>query len=327
MMISAGGSTAEYPMNGPGRSCPTAYGYSAADPRRTPREHADVLYVAGGLYGNEPALDAVENLVAAEDDTVALVFNGDFNWFNVDAPSFRRINERVLSHAATSGNVEYELAFGDGTAGCGCAYPADVDEATVARSNEIHAQLRQTATGYPAILQALADLPRFRVFQVGDVRVGIVHGDAESLAGWRFGRESLGDPGALPWLEHVFGEAEVDGFASTHTCLPVCRQFAVGERVRFVINNGAAGMPNFAGTRFGVVTRIGRRPSPRPPLYGLKLSGVFVDALAVEYDHPRWIAEFLANWPLGSPAHCSYWERIVGGPRYTLAQAMPSDRR
>ncbi|MCK7500654.1 MAG: hypothetical protein MZW92_68395 [Comamonadaceae bacterium] len=78
-------------------------------------------------------------------------------------------------------------------------------------------------------------------------------------------------PQRFPWLDGVFRGAGVDGFASSHTCLPVCRSFDCGDRRRFVINNGAAGMPNFVNSRFGVVTRIALRPSPHRRLYGLRL--------------------------------------------------------
>jgi hypothetical protein len=217
-------------MTQPGRTCPTAYRYAPAALRDEPAEHCDTLYVAGGLYGNERALDTVEALAAAERGPVTLVFNGDFNWFNVDSGAFRRINERVLRHAALLGNVEYELAHGDGQAGCGCAYPESVDEATVARSNAIHARLKQTATLSPAILQGLRRLPLLRRFQIGDMSLAVVHGDAESLAGWRFSRESLDDPATRPWLDGVFRAVDVDGFASSHTCLPVCRSFDCGDR-------------------------------------------------------------------------------------------------
>ena len=66
-----------------------------------------------------------------------LVFNGDFNWFDVDPDGFARLNARVLAHAALRGNVETELATDDERAGCGCAYPQWVGDAEVARSNEI----------------------------------------------------------------------------------------------------------------------------------------------------------------------------------------------
>ena len=49
----------------PGRFCPLDYSYRPADFARPPELHAEVLYVAGGLYGNLPALDAIEGLAAA----------------------------------------------------------------------------------------------------------------------------------------------------------------------------------------------------------------------------------------------------------------------
>ena len=88
-----------------------------------------------------------------------------------------------------------------------------------------------------------------------------------------------------------------------------------------VVNNGAAGMPNFSGTRFGVVTRIATTPSPSTPLYGLARDGVHIDALPVHYDHDAFLRRFLARWPDGSPAHASYYGRIMRGPDFTPAQA------
>lgn len=90
---------------------------------------------------------------------------------------------------------------------------------------------------------------------------------------------------------------------------------------KLIANNGAAGMPNFSGSRFGILTRIGRRPAPHGALYGLTLQDVHVDALAIRYDHAAWQKDFLANWPPGSPAWLSYFKRIVDGPDYALSQA------
>ncbi len=89
-----------------------------------------------------------------------------------------------------------------------------------------------------------------------------------------------------------------------------------------VINNGAAGMPNFRGTNFGVVTRIGLRPSPHQPLYGVERDGVFIDALPVHYDQRRWLHDFLEDWPPGSPAYDSYFHRLVDGPAFLLSDAV-----
>jgi outer membrane cobalamin receptor len=89
-----------------------------------------------------------------------------------------------------------------------------------------------------------------------------------------------------------------------------------------VANNGAAGMPNFAGEPFGLVTRISVHPA-RDALYGTEAAGAFVDTLAVRYDAQAWQRRFLANWPAGSPAHQSYFRRIAQGPGFARHRALP----
>lgn len=111
-------------------------------------------------------------------------------------------------------------------------------------------------------------------------------------------------------------------FASTHTCLALLRDAALPNGRLTVINNGAAGMPNFAGNRHGLISRIATTPSPHRPLYGVKRDGVHIDAVAVAYDHGQFLDRFLARWPVGSPAHLSYARRILEGPAYTVAQAL-----
>jgi len=83
----------------PGRSCPISYRYGTEALKRCAEIEADTLYIAGGLYGNPFALDALLDLVAS-DPGAQLVFNGDFNWFDIDPADFRRVNEAVLDHHA-----------------------------------------------------------------------------------------------------------------------------------------------------------------------------------------------------------------------------------
>ncbi|QID18254.1 hypothetical protein G3580_11770 [Nitrogeniibacter mangrovi] len=308
-------------MNTPGRSCPLRYRYGAAAIARAPERVAEVLYVVGGLYGNLPALEALQALIAQESAPVRLCFNGDFNWFNVDATDFRRINETVLAHDALVGNVEAELQPGADDAGCGCAYPPDVDAGLVERSNRIHARLKATASAHPDLLARLATCPMLARYRVGALRIGVVHGDADRLAGWDFDAARLDDAAHRASIVPRFATADVDLFASSHTCLPVCRLIAPG---RAVINNGAAGMPNFRDTGFGLVTRIARTPAPCAPLYGLTMAGTHVDALALHYDTGAWLETFARHWPPGSAAHVSYAERIRNGPAYRIEQARPS---
>jgi len=305
-------------MNRAGRFCPTRYHYGATALAKAPTRRAETLYVIGGLYGNPQALEAILTMADKEKAAITLFFNGDFNWFNYDDTGFREINEAVLQHDAILGNVEAEFGNASNDAGCGCAYPDSVGDKTVERSNRIHARLRQTAQRHPELCRSLEQLPMYARYLVGDIQIGVVHGDAESLAGWRFDVAELDKPGAEEWLTADFAEAGVDVFASSHTCLPVMRQLQNGK---LIVNNGAAGMPNFSGCHYGVLTRISRRPSPLTPLYGSRIGDIFVDALPIHYDDKTWRKIFLNNWSEGSPAWESYFRRICDGPDYSPTRA------
>jgi hypothetical protein len=305
----------------PGRTCPLHYRYSPDELAHAPRFDANCIYVVGGLYGNLSALDAIFELAAHETAPAVIVFNGDFNWFNIDAEGFAAINSQVLPHKALRGNVETELACDDPAAGCGCGYPDFIDDVDVDRSNQIIKQLRATAIAQPALRSQLSLLPMYLTATVGGVNVAIVHGDCESLAGWGLSSEALAVAAHRAKVGNWFTEAAVDVIASSHSCLPVLMNIATAKGTGIVINNGAAGMPNFAGAQHGLITRIGVRPSPHPPLYGTSLGAVHVDALAVHYDVQRWRDDFNANWPPGSAAHASYSRRIESGPRYNIGNA------
>ncbi len=300
----------------PGRTCPVSYRYAPSVFDRAPEVEAATLYVVGGLYGNVEALAAVLALAAGEDGPVRIVFNGDFHWFDVAPGDFIAIDAAVREHVALRGNVETEIAGEASGAGCGCAYPADVSDAEVARSNAILERLRDTARGEPRLREGLGRLPMHLVARVGDARIGIVHGDATSLAGWGFAHDRLRAPSHRRWIDAAFDAARVDVFASSHTCLPALVRCDAGGAQRVVANNGAAGMPNAPGTRFGLLTRIGTRPERRhAATHGEVARGAHVQALRIEYDHARWLERFLAAWPPGSPAHEAYFRRIVDGPR------------
>lgn len=294
----------------PGRSCPLAYRYGAASLAGPVSLHADTLWIAGGLYGNPEALERLLGLYDAEPGRKALVFNGDFHWFDVDPADFARVNAGVLEHRATRGNVETELAFPSPGTGCGCGYPDWVGNAEVERSNRIIERLR--AAGSPEELRRLAALPMTVVAEVGGERVAIVHGDADSLAGWGFSQETLASDAGVGAAQAAFASAGVRVIASSHTCLPVLQ--SIGDE-RVIANNGAAGMPNFGGTRFGLATRISVRQCGGA-LYGTQAAGIYIEAHPIAYDHDAWCRRFLASWPEGSDAHASYFSRILNGPRY-----------
>jgi hypothetical protein len=314
--------TALHRPPGPGRVCPVDYRY---DPRVFARDseiETTSLYVAGGLYGNLPALAAVEAM-ALREPGAALVLNGDWHWFDAEPDWFDAVERIAMRHLGVRGNVETEIARGASEAGCGCAYPLSVDDATVVRSNAIMERLSAAAAVARDARRRLAGLPMHLVARVGPVRVGIVHGDAESLAGWRFDRAALDHLSQQPWLAQVRRHSGIDIFASAHTCAPVMRRFRFAGGDMAVANNGAAGMPNARGCRFGILTRIATTPAPVAPLYGTAVKGVHVDALRLPYDHEAFLAAFDACWPEDSPAAVSYRRRVVDGPDLDLASAAP----
>jgi len=303
---------------GPGRNCPVAYGYGARALAATATLRTETLWVAGGLYGNCEALERLIELHEDEPGEKALVFNGDFHWFDVAREDFLRVNDAVLAHRATRGNIETELALAGSGAGCGCAYPEWVGDAEVARSNCIIERLRRTAESEPAALSRLGGLPMFLLADVGGERVAVVHGDADSLAGWNFSQERLATAQGLAAAREAFRIAGVRVFASSHTCLPVLQLI---DAERAIANNGAAGMPNFSGTRFGLATRISVRPRPGAA-YATRVGRLHVEARPIPYDHAAWRARFIASWPEGSDAYLSYHSRIVNGPRYARESAL-----
>jgi hypothetical protein len=119
-----------------------------------------------------------------------------------------------------------------------------------------------------------------------------------------------------------FGRADVTVFASTHTGLPYAQVVPDGGRHRLVVNNGTAGLPNFIGTGYGVVTRLSTDPvPPADSLYGATVGALRCDAVALQFDLGEWKARFLAQWPPGSPGHRSYFTRLTRGTHLRLPQA------
>ena len=265
---------------------------------------------------------------------VDLFFNGDFNWFDCDADGFVEINQSVLEHLALRGNVEAELDGSGDENGCGCNYPDYVEAAVVDRSNAIMQRLQNVAAAFPDLRARVAALPMFCSVEIGGQKIGIVHGDAKSLAGWDFAYEAMpalaDDPvaslkyrNAHETIACIFREAQIAAFVSTHSGLPFLQDFEVDGQRRLVMNNGAAGLPNFEGSTFGVLTRISSRGDvPTDSLYGTTLEGLRFDALAIHYDAAAWLQRFLAHWPAGSPAHQGYFERITRGPDFNIERAV-----
>lgn len=329
-------------MPSPGRSCPLHYRYSPEALAQPEPLRAHTLYVVGGVYGNVHCLREVLAMQRDEQQRsgarVDLLFNGDFNWLNVDAESFSEINQTVLEHAAMLGNVEAELGSADAENGCGCNYPDYVDARSVENSNAIMDRLRQRARELPGLSQRIAELPMFRRVEIGGQAIAVVHGDAESLTGWGFAFEAMPPTRSEPKVQalaapaHVtpaariaeyFRGAQVCAFACSHTGLPVMQDFDVDGQRRLIANNGAAGLPNFRGKTYGLLTRISASAAaPAGSLYGTTLTGIRFDALPIRYAHDEWLAVFQRNWPPGSAGHAGYFKRIWQGPEFSVRQAL-----
>jgi len=307
-----------------GRTCPLHYRYSSSVFNRPPRQelaNLEVLYVVGGLYGNTLALTAIESLFATETGTKRMVFNGDFHWFDANDDEFSQVQAGVDRHIALRGNVETELVSDKAEVGCGCAYPDWVEDGVVQHSNQILQMLRPYVT--PEARSTLSALPMWAVASVGNKRVGLVHGDAESLAGWGFAQEHLNEGSQRARVAHWFEQAQVGVFASTHTCLPVMQQIATAQQTHWVINNGAAGMPNVQGDRAGLITRIATTPyRGTQSRKHVRFDELHIDLLAIEIDQTLWQSKFMGMWPQGSHAYESYWNRIAQGPNYQLDQVI-----
>ena len=311
----------------PGRTCPLSYRTNARGLLTAPLVQAETLYVVGGLYGNHLSLASILALADAEVRAglavPTLVFNGDFNWFNAELRHFRSINETVLEHVAMQGNVELEIAQPSPGAGCGCAYPDWVDGGVVERSNRIMERLQGVAASAPDIRERLRRLPCQLRARVGDLRLGILHGDPDSVAGWGLALEAMPPAGECnDTIGTWFTDAEVDAFACTHTCVAYMQDFRIHDRHCLVVNNGSAGMANFRGDRRGLITRVSVSPPLVQPMYGTTLCGVHCDAVPVDWDMTAWDGWFGTRWPSGSPAARSYGKRIKEGPGHQSDRAM-----
>ena len=292
-----------------GRFCPVDYYFDEDEFKGGTLFSCETLYVAGGMYGNPFAFDALQKL-ADEDPGAKVVLNGDMHWFDRAPHDFAENERRAGNWICLLGNVEAELRRAeDCGAGCGCAYPSCVDDGAVERSNAIHAELKKTAAEICGMTDKLRARAAAAAVDVNGARVGVTHGDERSLGGWNCSLENLQNPRRRDELIEWMSDAGLSALATTHTCAPA----AFARSGRAVINNGAAGMPNFRGKLFGLVTRISPRPNSSA-LYRAYAGGLYVEAVPLRYDTAAFLRWFDANWPEGSPAALSYRERITRGP-------------
>ena len=146
------------------------------------------------MYGNPRALDAIEGMLQEEKGDVAVLFNGDFNFFNANVEDLDQINRKIMRfYSATAGNIEISISSEErGSDGCGCDYPSYVSKDVVARSDLIVSKLGEVASDLDAgVLSWLRALNPFDNYCIGGARVAILHGDPHSLSGWSFAVENL----------------------------------------------------------------------------------------------------------------------------------------
>lgn len=301
-----------------GRVCPVDYRLDPAIFAADPRLSCDALYVVGGLYGNPFALDALDALMAREADGALAVLNGDVHWFDKTAGNFLDIERRVEPYLPLVGNVEAELRRQvDVGVGCGCAYPDCTSDAAVSRSNRIHRTLSLAVHEQPACKKPLEGRPAALTVSVGGRKVGITHGDEKLIGGWGCSRESLQDVLRQDELSSWMRSMGIEVLATTHTCAPAAAVLEHGV----VINNGAAGLPNFEGQLFGLVTRIATAPASEA-VFSARKGPLFIEAVPLRYDHDAFLAWFDDLWPRLSPAAVSYRDRIAHGPDDRIDQAL-----
>ena len=111
---------------------------------------------------------------------------------------------------------------------------------------------------------------------VASKKVAVTHGDEKLIGGWACSRESLQDVLRQDELDRWMAANDVDVLACTHTCAPAALSLARG----LVVNNGAAGLPNFFGQHFGLAVRVAAAPHP-DALFGAERDGLHVEAVPV----------------------------------------------
>lgn len=302
-------------------TCPLAYRYGAKSIKAIKAEETQTLYVVGGLYGNPYALSTIKQLFDDERNNAKLCFNGDFHWFDIAPNQFQLIQTEVMQYEAISGNVEYELGTENYSGGCGCSYPTSVAPEIVELSDAIHRRLSTTARNFPEAIKYFSQLSMFKKYSVAGLNVAVVHGDADSLAGWNFDLSLIDKNTIREWVQQAFTLAEVDVFASSHTGTALMRRFSNNGKDKLVINNGSAGAPNFLKQLHGVITRISSDRYKGESLASTRIGNAWIESLPIRYNHEAWVHEFLKQWPEGSDAYTSYWTKIAQGPNYSLHNA------
>lgn len=296
-------------------ACPSDYFLSKSSFKDSLVVENSAVYVIGGLYGNIESLKEINNMAKAEKD-VFIVFNGDMHWFDIRTDDFQAIEDMSENAQKLLGNVEREL-FRDGNIGCGCSYPSYVSDDIVNRSNIIHEKLKKVMDYLPEYKNILSNRKKNIVLEMMGKRIAITHGDEKSLSGWGCSVESLEREERQAELEKWLKDNNINILASTHTCFPAALKLENG----IVINNGAAGMPNFNGKIYGLITRISSYMNENA-VYRDKIDNLYAEAVPVIYDNDKFLRWFDCVWDFGSEASLSYRDRIINGTEYGIEKAL-----
>lgn len=287
-----------------GRICPIDYKIDSKLFKNINNINYETIYIAGGIYGNYFALKSLVEM--AKKDNAFIILNGDYHWFDYDYYSFLCIEDIIKDYMVLNGNVEKELLRNEST-GCGCAYPNYVDDDVVKRSNHIHSCLKHNIQDNK-IIAKISSRKEVCTIRLKDYLIGISHGDEKSVAGWSCSNISLRNNERQKEIINFMDSLQLNVFATSHTCEPIMMY----DENHIVINNGAAGMPNFNKSGEGVVTRISFSESI-DRIYGSKVGELYIDAVAIKYDNEAFIKWFETHWKKGTPAHISYFDRILNG--------------
>jgi len=135
------------------------------------------------------------------------------------------------------------------------------------------------------------------------------------VACWGLSYELLGEPDHQQQLINWFNTTQVDIICCTHTCLPAIKILQNNRCEKIIINNGAAGMGNLLNDSSGLLIRISTTPCPHEFESAAQVShhGLFINLVNVHFDDEKWQQKFVDDWPAGSPAYQSYFDRIQNG--------------
>ena len=278
--------------------------------------------VIGGLYGNMQSLKEIKKY----EKNNQLIFNGDFHWLNKKKEEFVAVQEFINNHIALKGNIEESLSNSKNFDNCNCDYPDYFPPEETIYSNEIFSQLKKTYLSCEDYKNHFDQLGTQLYIPIKNgPNIFITHGDLQSLSGWMFSVRSINKINKGKFLK-FFNKVNADVIISSHTCLPVfCHATDTNGEDKLLLNNGAAGMPNFRNKNFGIIIRISSSKSiDEKVLYRKKIKNYFFEAIKLEYSNKNFIKEFLINWPSKSSGYKAYFDRISNGPSFDLSESMIS---